>query len=81
MYSVDNIRIPMLIGQGANDVRVKQSESEQIVKALELRGIDVEYALYPDEGHGLNIPENRIDFFLRADAFLAQHLGGRAQKK
>jgi len=80
LYSVDAIHIPMLIGQGANDVRVKQSESEQVVKALTERGIDVEYVVYPDEGHGFYKPENRIDFYRRADAFLARTLGGLAER-
>jgi dipeptidyl aminopeptidase/acylaminoacyl peptidase len=80
LYSADAIHIPMLIGQGANDVRVKQAESEQVVKALTARGIEVEYAFYPDEGHGLSKPENRIDFYRRADAFLARILGGRAEE-
>jgi dipeptidyl aminopeptidase/acylaminoacyl peptidase len=67
----------MLIGQGANDPRVKTAESEQIVAALRAKGQEVEYALYPDEGHGLLRPENRLDFFARTERFLARHLGGR----
>ena len=50
---VKDIRIPLLIAQGANDPRVKQSESEQIVAALKEAGIDHEYVLFPDEGHGV----------------------------
>ncbi len=79
LYSADQIKIPMLIAQGANDVRVKQQESEQIVKVLKKNGIEVDYMLFPDEGHGLMKPQNRIDFFRRADQFLAKHLGGRAE--
>jgi dipeptidyl aminopeptidase/acylaminoacyl peptidase len=58
----DNISIPLLIAQGANDPRVKQAESEQIVAALKAAGIDHEYMLFPDEGHGFAKPENRLRF-------------------
>ena len=75
----DKIKIPLLIGQGANDPRVKQAESEQIVAAIEKNRGRAVYVLYPDEGHGFARPENRIDFFARAEAFLAEHLGGRAE--
>ena len=74
---VDQIKRPLLIGQGANDPRVKQSESDQIVKAMQQKGIPVTYVLYPDEGHGFARPENRLSFYAVAEAFLAQHLGGR----
>ena len=74
-----DITIPLLIAQGANDPRVKQAESEQIVAALVERGIAHEYLLYPDEGHGFAKPENRLDFYAHAEAFLAEHLGGRAE--
>ena len=74
---VDDIRIPMLIAQGANDPRVKQSESEQIVAVMREKGIDHEYMLFPDEGHGFAKPENRLKFYAAAEKFLAVHLGGR----
>lgn len=76
---VDQIKIPLLIAQGANDPRVKRAESEQIVAALEERGIDHEYLLFEDEGHGFARPENRLKFYAAAEAFLARHLGGRAE--
>jgi len=72
-----DIRIPLLIAQGANDPRVKQAESEQIVAALTEAGIDHEYMLFPDEGHGFAKPENRIKFYAAAERFLAKYLGGR----
>jgi dipeptidyl aminopeptidase/acylaminoacyl peptidase len=75
----DRIVRPLLIGQGANDVRVKAAESEQIVAAMQRHGIPVTYIYYPDEGHGLVRPENRRSFAAVTEAFLAQHLGGRAQ--
>jgi len=79
LFSADRIRAPLLIGQGANDPRVKQAESEQIVAAIEKNGGGVTYVVYPDEGHGFARPENRIDFNARAEAFLAECLGGRLE--
>ena len=74
---VDRIRRPLLIGQGANDPRVKQAESEQIVAAMQASRIPVTYVLYPDEGHGFARPENNLSFNAIAEAFLANCLGGR----
>jgi dipeptidyl aminopeptidase/acylaminoacyl peptidase len=74
---VDAIKKPLLIGQGANDPRVKQAESDQIVKAMQSKRLPVTYVLYPDEGHGFARPENRLSFFAVAEVFLAQHLGGK----
>jgi dipeptidyl aminopeptidase/acylaminoacyl peptidase len=74
---VDSIMRPLLIGQGANDPRVKQAESDQIVDAMNERGIPVTYVLYPDEGHGFARPENNLSFMAVAEAFLARCLGGR----
>jgi dipeptidyl aminopeptidase/acylaminoacyl peptidase len=71
---VDKIKIPMLVAQGANDPRVKQAESEQIVDAMKAKGIDHEYMLFADEGHGFAKPENRMKFQEVADAFLKKHL-------
>ena len=79
LFKADKIVRPLLIGQGANDPRVKQAESEQIVAAIEKNGGRVTYVLYPDEGHGFARPENRIDFNARAEAFLAESLGGRCE--
>lgn len=80
LFKVDNIKIPILIAQGANDPRVKRSESEQIVEAMKEKGLDYEYLLFPDEGHGFAKPENRLKFYRAADKFLARHLGGRYEK-
>jgi dipeptidyl aminopeptidase/acylaminoacyl peptidase len=74
---VDRIQRPLLIGQGANDPRVKQAESDQIVQAMQAKHIPVTYVLYPDEGHGFVRPENRMSFYAVAEAFLAECLGGR----
>ncbi|HEY5854532.1 MAG TPA: S9 family peptidase [Aldersonia sp.] len=59
---VDNIRRPLLIGQGANDPRVTQLEADQIVEAMRAKSIPVTYVLYPDEGHGFVRQENRVSF-------------------
>jgi dipeptidyl aminopeptidase/acylaminoacyl peptidase len=74
---VDKIKKPLLIGQGAHDPRVKQAESDQIVKAMEERKIPVTYVLFPDEGHGFARPPNNLAFFAIAEGFLAKNLGGR----
>jgi dipeptidyl aminopeptidase/acylaminoacyl peptidase len=76
---VDRICRPLLIGQGANDPRVKQAESDQIVKAMQAKHIPVTYLLYPDEGHGFARPENSLSFNAIAEAFLAKCLGGRCE--
>jgi dipeptidyl aminopeptidase/acylaminoacyl peptidase len=74
---VDHICRPLLIGQGANDPRVKQAESDQIVKAMQAKHIPVTYVIYPDEGHGFARPENNLSFNAIAEAFLAKVVGGR----
>jgi dipeptidyl aminopeptidase/acylaminoacyl peptidase len=76
---VGAIARPLLIVQGANDPRVKQAESDQIVAAMRGKGIPVTYALYPDEGHGLARPENRVSFMALSEAFLGRCLGGKKQ--
>ncbi|MEQ5787292.1 S9 family peptidase [Erythrobacter sp. NFXS35] len=79
LYKADEIVKPLLIAQGANDPRVKQAESDQIVNAMQSAGIPVTYVLYPDEGHGFARPENNIAFFAIAENFLAECIGGRAE--
>lgn len=79
LWRVDQIKIPMLIAQGANDPRVKRAESEQIVAAMREKGIPHEYLLFEDEGHGFAKPENRLKFYAKAEHFLAEHLGGRSE--
>ncbi|MGI9006066.1 MAG: S9 family peptidase [Streptosporangiaceae bacterium] len=79
LSKADQISIPLLIAQGANDPRVKQAESEQIVAALNEAGVDHEYMLFPDEGHGFAKPGNRMVFYAAAEKFLGRHLGGRAE--
>ncbi|PKP93761.1 MAG: S9 family peptidase [Alphaproteobacteria bacterium HGW-Alphaproteobacteria-14] len=79
LYKAGQIIKPLLIAQGANDPRVKQAESDQIVSAMTTAGIPVTYVLYPDEGHGFARPENSIAFYAIAENFLAECLGGRAE--
>jgi dipeptidyl aminopeptidase/acylaminoacyl peptidase len=79
LFKADQIRIPMLIAQGANDPRVKQAEAEQIVSALRAKDKHVDYLLFPDEGHGFAKPENRMAFYAAAEEFLAKQIGGRAE--
>ncbi|MFN3989819.1 MAG: alpha/beta fold hydrolase [Erythrobacter sp.] len=79
LHKADQIKRPLLIAQGANDPRVKQSESDQIVAAMKAAKIPVTYVLYPDEGHGFARPENNIAFYAIAENFLATCLGGRAE--
>ncbi len=77
LFFVDRIQKPLLIGQGANDPRVKQAESEQIVEAMKKADKPVQYVLYTDEGHGFARPENRLHFYAIAEEFLSKYLGGR----
>lgn len=79
LSKADQVAIPLLIAQGANDPRVKQAESEQFVAALRERGIAHEYLLFDDEGHGFVKPANRMRFYAATEAFLAEHLGGRRE--
>jgi dipeptidyl aminopeptidase/acylaminoacyl peptidase len=80
LFFVDKITKPLLIGQGANDPRVKQHEADQIVAAMEQKKIPVTYMLFLDEGHGFARPQNRFAFYAVTEAFLAENLGGRFEK-
>ncbi|MEW6744982.1 MAG: prolyl oligopeptidase family serine peptidase [Planctomycetota bacterium] len=80
-YSAKKIQAPLLVIQGANDPRVKQAESDQIVVALRELGRPVEYLVAPDEGHGFAGRDNRLAMFAVIEEFLAKHLGGRYQKE
>ena len=73
-HHADKIVAPLFVAQGANDPRVKKSESDQIVEALESRGIDVEYMVKDNEGHGFRNEENRMDFYNAMIDFLNKHM-------
>ncbi|MBK4999957.1 S9 family peptidase [Pseudomonas sp. S31] len=79
MHFAGQIARPLMIGQGANDARVKMSESQQMVDALKRNGVPYTYVHFADEGHGFQRPPNRILFNSLVEAFLAQHLGGRVE--
>ena len=70
----DKIQVPLFIAQGANDPRVNKAESDQMVEALRARGIDVEYMVKDNEGHGFQNQENRFDFYRAMEKFLSEHL-------
>ena len=74
LLHVDKIKVPLFIAQGANDPRVKKSESDQIVNALKEKGIDVPYMVKDDEGHGFYNEKNRFDFYKAMSEFLSEHL-------
>jgi len=79
VFKANRIKIPVLVGQGANDPRVKQTEAEQIVAAMKHNGVDHEYLLFEDEGHGFERPENRVKAYAVSERFLAKYLGGRCE--
>ncbi len=79
IYHADRIEVALLIGQGANDPRVKIGQSDSMVRELRARNLPVTYIVYPDEGHGFARPENAQDFHGRMEEFLAKHLWGRAE--
>lgn len=80
LYKAEFIKKPLLIAQGANDPRVKQTESDQIVAAIRVNKYPVEYLLFEDEGHGFAKPENRLKFYAAVEKFFAQYLGGLAEQ-
>lgn len=81
LFKVDKINKPLLIIQGANDPRVKQAESDQIVIALREKGKKVDYLLAKDEGHGFAKPLNKKAMYAKVEQFLSETLGGRYQKE
>jgi dipeptidyl aminopeptidase/acylaminoacyl peptidase len=72
--NADKIKTPLLVAQGARDPRVNKAESDQIVEALKKRGVDVQYIVKDNEGHGFANEENRLEFYAAMEAFLARHL-------
>ncbi len=80
-YNTENIKIPLLIAQGANDTKVKKSQTDNFIKKLRKNGVKTEYIVKENEGHGFKNVENRIDFYRASEKFLAKHLSGRIEKK
>jgi dipeptidyl aminopeptidase/acylaminoacyl peptidase len=79
LFYASQIKAPLLMAQGANDPKVRPSQSQKIYDTLKQKGIPVQYTLYKDEGHGLAKESNRLHFFAQTEAFLAEHLGGQAE--
>ena len=79
LFKADQIKVPLLIGQGANDPRVNKRESDQIVAAMRKNNKPVEYVVFPDEGHGFARPQNNRRFNAAVEAFLGKYLGGRVE--
>jgi len=77
LFKADQIKVPLLIGQGANDPRVNKAESDQIVAAMRKNDKPVQYYVFPDEGHGFARPTNNMAFNAVSEEFLAKYLGGR----
>lgn len=77
LFQIDRIKRPLLMGHGANDPRVPKVQAMRFVNAMLEAGKSIEFVEYPDEGRGFTRPANRLDFFARAEGFLARHLGGR----
>ena len=77
LLHIDKIKAPLFIAQGANDPRVKKSESDQIVEALQKAGIEVPYMLKDNEGHGFYNEENQFDFYREMEKFLQKHIGSK----
>ena len=79
LFHADKIKVPLIIAQGANDPRVNIKESDQMVAAMRASGLEVDYIVYTDEGHGFARPVNRLDFYGRVDEFLGKQIGGRVE--
>ncbi len=80
MMHADKITAPLLVAQGAKDPRVNVEESNQMIEAMKKRGVNVEYILEPEEGHGFQNEENRFKFYRSMEKFLETHLGVSAKK-
>ena len=74
VFHADKIKVPLFIAQGANDPRVNKDESDQMVAALKKQGVEVEYMVKDNEGHGFANEENTFDFYRAMEEFLAKHM-------
>jgi dipeptidyl aminopeptidase/acylaminoacyl peptidase len=81
VFFVDRIKCPLFIAQGATDPRVNKAESDQVVEALKARGIEVQYMVKENEGHGFRNEENRFEFYEAMDKFLDEHIGSGYKPK
>jgi dipeptidyl aminopeptidase/acylaminoacyl peptidase len=81
LFHAERIKAPLLVAQGANDPRVKKAESDRIVQALKQRGIQVEYLVKDNEGHGFHNEENRFDFYRAMERFFGVCLGSKVDSR
>jgi dipeptidyl aminopeptidase/acylaminoacyl peptidase len=79
VFHADKIRTPLFVAQGARDPRVNKAESDQMVEALKKRGVDVQYMVKDNEGHGFRSEENQFEFYGAMEKFLKQHLTSEAK--
>ena len=77
LFHADKIKVPLLVAQGANDPRVKKAESDQIVEAVRRQGIEVQYIVKDNEGHGFRNQENRFEFYRAMEDFFSKHIGSK----
>jgi len=75
VFHMDKVKCPLFIAQGATDPRVNIDESDQVVAAMKERGVEVQYMVKQDEGHGFRNEENRFEFYEAMDKFLDKHIG------
>ena len=81
LFHAANVTKPLLVVQGANDPRVLQVESDELVAAVRNAGVPVEYVLFPDEGHGFRKKENRIAASNAYVEFLSLHLNAEVSAR
>ncbi|MFT4739122.1 MAG: dipeptidyl aminopeptidase/acylaminoacyl peptidase [Paraglaciecola sp.] len=74
LFHTDNVTKPLMVLQGANDVRVLQVESDEIVEGVMANGVPVKYIIFDDEGHGFRKKENEIEGYGQIKTFLDQYL-------
>ncbi|HCX22498.1 MAG: S9 family peptidase [Flammeovirgaceae bacterium] len=79
LFHTENVTKPLMVLQGANDVRVLQVESDEIVEGVKSNGVPVEYVIFDDEGHGFRKKENEIKGYGQIKEFLDQYLKGEKQ--
>lgn len=77
LFHADKIKVPLFVAQGANDPRVKKAESDQIVEAVKKHGIEVQYMVKDNEGHGFRNQENRFEFYRAMEDFFSKHIGSQ----
>jgi len=75
-----NVKHPVMVLQGANDPRVLQVESDEMVEAIRSAGVPVEYVIFPDEGHGFVKKENEIKAYSQIREFLDKYLKGTGEE-